>query len=229
MAEKPYGTRLPLRSATVLSPLSLRTKNPTRRACRGHDDAQILEAALGHAVVHLHGVGDAELGLAAADHGNDHLVARGRLHQHVEGGLLLEHLGDRRRGGVVERRGLQRGEAVGLRRCRGCSERQRRAGRDGDRRPAPSFTDSARHAIPLLCLVRWRASAGILACRPPQGEAELVASTGRLPHPEEQTRRSLAPARRLEGWTMMSGAATFVRPSFETGPSGPPQRTRSSK
>jgi hypothetical protein len=33
MAENPYGTRLPLSSATVRMPPSLRVKNPTRNAC----------------------------------------------------------------------------------------------------------------------------------------------------------------------------------------------------
>ena len=177
--------------------------------------------ALRHAVVHLHGIGDAELGLAAADHGNDHLVARGRLHQHVEGGPLLEHLGDRRRGGVVERRGLQRGEAVGLRRRRGRSERQRRAGRDGDRRPAPRFTDSARHAIPLLCLVRWRASAGILACRPPQGEAQSVAPAGRLPSSPSSGAALCCAAIRLS-MGPNKRATTFVRPMSRSTPVGLP-------
>ena len=81
---------------------------------RRRDDAQLLEA-FRQAVMHLHRVGDADLGLAAVDHGDDHLVSGGRLHEHVQGGLFLEHLRHRRGGGVVERAGLQRGEAVGLR------------------------------------------------------------------------------------------------------------------
>ena len=68
--------------------------------------------------MHLHRIGDAELGFAAADHRDDHLVARGGLHQHVHVGFVLQHLGDRGCGRVIERRGLQRGEAVGLRRRR---------------------------------------------------------------------------------------------------------------
>jgi hypothetical protein len=56
------------------------------------DDAQVFEA-LGQTVMHLHRVGDADLGLAAGDHGDDHLVSGGRLHEHVQTGFFFEHLG----------------------------------------------------------------------------------------------------------------------------------------
>ncbi len=98
---------------------------------RRRDDAQVLEA-LRQAVVHLHRVGDADLGLAAGHHRHDHLVAGGRLHQHIEAGFFLEHLGDRRCRGVVERGGLQRGEAVGLRRDRLRGQRERGKRDEGD-------------------------------------------------------------------------------------------------
>ena len=82
--------------------------------------------------MHLHRVGDADLGLAAGHHRHDHLVAGRRLHQHIEAGLFLEHLGDRRCRGVVERGGLQRGEAVGLRRHRLRGQRERGKRDEGD-------------------------------------------------------------------------------------------------
>ena len=98
-------------------PESLRTKNGVRSACA----AAMMRMSFSppsSAVLRFHDVGDADLDLAAADHRDDDVVAGGRLHQHVHAALLLQHLGDRGRGGVVERAGRQRGEAVGLRRAR---------------------------------------------------------------------------------------------------------------
>ena len=105
-------------------------EEPDAQRVRCGDDAQVFEA-LRQTVVHLHRVGDADLGLAAGDHGDDHLVSGGRLHEHVEPRLLFEHLGHRRCRRVIEGAGLQRGEAIGLRvRCCGAS----RDGDDGDQR-----------------------------------------------------------------------------------------------
>ena len=110
----PCVTRLPLMSAILNMPESLRTKNGVRSAWTAVMMRMSLNCAV-ERVLRLHDVGDADLDLAAADHRIDHLVAGGRLHQHVDAALLLEHLGDRGRGGVIERAGRQRGEAVGLR------------------------------------------------------------------------------------------------------------------
>ena len=87
---------------------------------RGGDDSHVAllaaDAGAFERVVQLGRVGDADLDLSLVDHGDDHVVAGGRLHQYVESGFLLEHFGDGSGGGVVERPRLQRGEAVGLRR-----------------------------------------------------------------------------------------------------------------
>ena len=103
----------------VFMSLSLRTKNGDAQRVDRADQAQIgllagAGAALGD-VDHLGDVGDAHLGLGAADHRDQRGLAGGRLHQHVDAGLFLEHLGDGRPGRVVERARLHRGDAVGLR------------------------------------------------------------------------------------------------------------------
>jgi hypothetical protein len=82
---------------------------------RRADDAQILHA-LGEPVVHLHRIRDSDIHFAAGGHRNDHLVARGGLHEDVQSCLFLENLGNRGSRGVVERARLQRGEAISL--CR---------------------------------------------------------------------------------------------------------------
>ena len=93
---------------------SLRTKNGVRSACAVTMIRRSLLLTV-ETVLRFHDVADADLGFAAPDHRNDHIVAGGGLHQHIDAALVLEHLGDGGRRGVVERAGRQRGEAVGLR------------------------------------------------------------------------------------------------------------------
>ena len=76
-------------------------------------------------------VGDAELGLAARYQRNHDRLAGGRLHHDVEAGLFLQHLGDRRGRGVIERARLHGGKAVGLRGGDACAEHK---GRERSRR-----------------------------------------------------------------------------------------------
>ena len=71
-------------------------------------------AALGD-VDDLGDVGDAHLGLGAADHGDQRGLAGRGLHEHVEPALFLQHLGDGRARRVVEGARLHGGDAVGLR------------------------------------------------------------------------------------------------------------------
>src|SRR5205085_12213673 len=76
----------------------------------------------------LRRVGDAHERLAAVHHRDNHVVPRGGLHQHVDAALLLQHLRDRRGGGVVEAAGRQRGEADRLRER---ATRKKHGGRQG--------------------------------------------------------------------------------------------------
>ena len=62
----------------------------------GGDEPHVLDCRV-EPVLRLHDVGDADLDLAAAHHGNDDVVAGRGLDQHVHAGLLLQHLGDRGR------------------------------------------------------------------------------------------------------------------------------------
>ena len=113
-------------------PLSLRTKNGVRSAWIAPIRRRSVDSRSSRPSCTSMHVGDADLGLAAADHGDDHGVAGGRLHQHVDAALFLQHLGDGGRGGVVERARRHRGEAVGLRRgrCRRAAPARRSAPHD---------------------------------------------------------------------------------------------------
>src|ERR1700674_3847022 len=110
MAEKPRGTRLPLRSPTDLILLSLRTKNGVRSGCSAPimRSLSCLPARATPVGLHRFGdVGDAEVDLAAVHERQQHRLAGGRLHQHIHAALFLEHAGDGRARGVVERARLQ--------------------------------------------------------------------------------------------------------------------------
>jgi hypothetical protein len=147
MAENPYALALELGHGPNVAVLAHEESDAQR--VRGGDDAQTLEA-FRQAVMHLHRVGDADLGLAAVDHGDNHLVAGGGLHQHVHAGLFLQHLGHRRGGGVIERARRQGGEAVGLRLRRRCRERcaaEPGGNEDSHRRKRPAFGDEL-HELP---------------------------------------------------------------------------------
>ena len=90
------ATRLPLRSAIFVMPKSLRTKNGVRSAWAAVMMRRSFCAPI-ESISDFHDVRNAEVGLGPADHGNNDLVACGRLHEHIEPGFFLEHFCDSRR------------------------------------------------------------------------------------------------------------------------------------
>ena len=98
-------------------------------------------------------VGDAELGLAAADQRNDDSFAGGGLHQHVQAGLFLEHLGDGGAGGVIERAGLHGGETHRSGPRPGCARQRDSATPSAGKRTAIATDHDA-----TCCCPPWRRS-----------------------------------------------------------------------
>ena len=176
---------------------SLRTKNGVRSACAATMMRRSFCAAV-EAVLRFHDVGDADLGLAAPDHRNDHVVAGGGLHQHVHAALFLEHLGDGGRGGVVERAGRQRGEAVGLR-VRGGAQAKR--GERGGKRCA----DQRGHGLPPL-VDRALARRSILQ--------QLLWRRIYAPHPDDKGHCHTNTAPALEPETVARSPITAARPEI---------------